>query len=141
MDEKRATELLEGHGIRPTANRLLVLKALARADRPVSLGELEERTMTIDKSGIFRTVMLFREQKLVHTIEDTDGVRYELCHAHDATTDDDQHVHFFCERCHRTFCIDNVPVPPVDLPAGYRPTGANYVLKGICPECEEGGFD
>ncbi len=138
MDEKRSTEILREHGIRPTANRILVVKALAAADRPMSLSELEYKILTVDKSGIFRALTLFREQHLVHVIEDGgDGVRYELCMSHgDGDTDEDMHVHFYCEACHRTFCIDNVPVPHVDLPAGYVRKTVNYMVKGICPECD-----
>lgn len=137
MDEKRCTEILQERGIRPTSNRILVVKALAAADRPMSLSELEYKILTVDKSGIFRALSLFREQRLVHVIEDgSDGVRYELCMSHGGDGDDeDMHVHFYCEACHRTFCLDNVPVPQVELPRGYVRNTVNYMVKGLCPEC------
>ena len=74
---------------------------------------------------------------MVHVIEDGgDGVRYELCHSHDGhAEDDDQHVHFYCEACHRTFCINDVPIPGVELPEGYQLSSINYMAKGLCPEC------
>ena len=76
-------KLLEEHGIKPTANRILVVKALASSMQPLSLAELERRIMTIDKSNVFRALSLFREHHLVHTIEGSgDGTRYELCHSH-----------------------------------------------------------
>ena len=79
MDENRYITLLEEHDVKPTANRLIVLRTLDAAWRPMSLSELEYKILTIDKSGIFRTLSLFREQHLVHVIEDGgDGVRYEL---------------------------------------------------------------
>lgn len=137
MDEKRCSELLAGRGIRPTSNRILVVKELAAAGRPLSLSEMEHRLLTVDKSGIFRALSLFREHRLVHVIENGDGgVRYELCAAHGGdAADDDTHVHFYCESCHRTFCIDNEPVPQVELPAGYSMRSVNYVVRGLCPEC------
>ena len=46
--------LLDDHGIRPTANRILVAEALDRAGRPMSLMELEDRLLTLDKSSISR---------------------------------------------------------------------------------------
>ena len=49
--------------------------------------------------------------------------------------DDDQHVHFYCERCHRTFCLTDMPIPTVSLPAGYELHDINYMAKGLCPEC------
>ena len=136
MDEQSCAELLEAHGVKPTANRIVVAKALAAASRPMSLSELEYKILSIDKSGVFRALTLFREHHLVHVIEDGgDGVRYELCHSHDLDHDDDMHVHFYCERCHKTFCIDGTPIPPVALPEGYVMQTVNYMVKGVCPDC------
>ncbi|MDE6354796.1 MAG: transcriptional repressor [Prevotella sp.] len=141
MDEKKCTELLTAHGIRPTVNRILTVRALATAERPMSLSELEYKILTVDKSGIFRALTLFREHHLVHVIDSGgDGVRYELCLSHGRGrdgSDDDAHAHFYCENCHRTFCIDNAPIPEVPLPEGYIQTSVNYVMKGYCPECEK----
>ena len=121
------------------ANRIVVARTLAAAERPMSLSELEYKILSIDKSGVFRTLALFREHHLVHVLEDGgDGVRYELCHSHDGhQEDDDQHVHFYCEHCHRTFCLHDTPIPAVTLPEGYELLSINYMVKGICPECAE----
>ncbi len=118
-------KLLSQHGVKPTPNRLLVARELSSAGRPLSLMELERRLETVDKSSIFRTLTLFRDAHIVHVLEDSgDGVRYELCHA-SGEHDDDLHVHFHCTRCHKTFCLHSVPVPPVEIPEGY--TAASYI--------------
>ena len=137
MSSAECEALLASHGIKPTANRIVVARTLAAAERPMSLTELEYKILSIDKSGVFRALTLFREHHLVHVIEDGgDGVRYELCHSHDGhDEDDDQHVHFYCERCHRTFCLTDMPIPTVSLPAGYELHDINYMAKGLCPEC------
>ena len=128
--------LLEEHGVKATPNRLLVAKALAGAGRPLSLMELEAQLETIDKSAIFRALGAFKEAHLVHVLEDSgDGVRYELCHSHHGDHDDDVHVHFYCTRCHRTFCLEDTPIPPVKVPEGYELEGVSYLIKGVCPEC------
>lgn len=128
--------LLEHHGIKPTANRLLIVKALEKAGRPLSLTELETTLETIDKSNISRALSLFREAHLVHVLEDSgDGVRYELCHSHAQDHDDDVHVHFYCTRCHKTYCLEDTPVPAVPVPDGFRQDSVSYLLKGICPKC------
>lgn len=128
-------KILQDHGIKPTANRLLVLRALSEFHRPVTMAELEDSIDSIDKSGIFRTLALFKEHHLLHQIEDgCEGIRYELCHAK-GETDDDRHVHFHCEICHRTFCLENLPIPQVDYPAGYDVESVNYMAKGVCPAC------
>ncbi len=130
--------LMNQHGIRPTANRLIVIKALSDETRPQSLAELEERLVTLDKSSIFRTLTLFREKHLVHAIENGNNtVVYELCLSHDHDTDDDAHVHFFCERCQNTFCLHDINIPPVTLPEGYSMATATYLIKGLCPDCRK----
>ena len=91
MNDNFIEELFEHHGIKPTANRQLVARALADSRRPLSLAELEERLVTLDRSSIFRVLTLFRDQHLVHVIEGgSEGVHYELCQSHSHETDDDQ---------------------------------------------------
>lgn len=136
MDEKKCIQLLQDHDVKPTANRIVLVKALAGISRPLSLSELEDNILTIDKSNIFRALAVFKEHHLVHVIEDGgDGVRYELCLSHHHDDDDDMHVHFYCECCHKTFCMESTPIPVVDLPEGYEMSSINYMVKGLCPEC------
>ena len=138
MNEAHTVEMLEAHGVKPTANRIVVVKALAAADRPMSLAELERKILTIDKSGIFRALTLFREHHLVHVIEGgTEGVKYELCHSHDHENDEDLHPHFYCEQCQKTFCLDHLELPDVVLPEGFEPHSMNLIIKGRCPECSK----
>lgn len=136
MDESTCVTLLQQHGIKPTSNRILVVKALASEEHPSSLSELVERIVSVDKSGIFRALILFREHHLVHSLEDGEGgIKYELCLSHDDGIDDDNHVHFYCERCHRMFCLYDLSVPDVPLPRGFSRESVNYVIKGVCPDC------
>jgi len=135
MSKVEIEHLLEEHGVKVTANRLLVAGALSGAGRPLSLTELEDEIGSMDKSSIFRSLMTFRDSHLVHAIEDMEGTRYELCLSHDHDHDEDTHVHFFCEKCHRTFCLENIHIPPVELPGGYDARTSNYLIKGRCPSC------
>lgn len=138
MNEKQIEGLLERHGIKLTANRILIAKIMSTLDYPISMKELETMLLTMDKSSIFRTLSLFKNHHLVHQMEDgNDIVRYELCHSHSEEEDEDIHVHFYCEHCHRTFCLIEISVPQVNLPVGYRQTAVNYMIKGICPDCSQ----
>lgn len=138
-EERTIEELLSGHGVRLTANRILIARCLSQAGRPMSMSELEAEIDTIDKSNIFRALTAFKEAHLVHTIEDgSDNVKYEICHSHEEDDhDSDLHAHFYCEKCHRTFCMEDIPVPDVDLPQGYNVHSANFVIKGTCPDCSK----
>lgn len=138
MNEKQIEGLLEQHGIKLTANRILIAKIMSTLDYPISMKELGTMLLTMDKSSIFRTLSLFKSHHLVHQMEDgNDIVRYELCHSHSEEEDEDIHVHFYCEHCHRTFCLNEISVPQVNLPVGYRQTAVNYMIKGICPDCSQ----
>lgn len=136
MEAKDIVALLEEHNVRPTANRIIVAGALAKASMPLSLAELETEIESIDKSNIFRALVAFKENHLVHVIEDgSNGVRYELCKSHDHDNDEDLHVHFHCEICGRTYCLEDIPIPQVAVPEDYQPISTNYIIKGICPSC------
>lgn len=136
MNDKQVERLLKTHSIRVTANRILIARTLSGMDYPASMKELEGRIQTIDKSNIFRTLSLFKDHHLVHQLEDgNDIVRFELCLSHDTEEDDDMHIHFYCEKCQHTFCLNDIPVPQVTLPAGYEQSSINYMVKGFCPNC------
>ncbi len=129
---------MEQMGVKPTAMRLLVYRELERSQRPLSLKEMEERMPNAERSTIFRTLTLFLEHHLIHGIEDGSGaLRYELCTSNDHHAHDDQHGHFYCERCQRTFCLHDIRVPQVPLPEGFLPHAISLMIKGICPECQE----
>ena len=129
-------ELLREAGIKPTAARILIMRAMGAADHPLSMAEIGDALETVDKSVISRTLALFRAGGLIHVIQDgSESVRYELCRCSHAGDDEDLHTHFHCECCGRTFCLKDVPVHVPPLPEGFRAHSVNYVISGICPEC------
>lgn len=131
---------LENKAIKPTANRILVLRALAEETHPVSLADLEGRLGTLDKSSIFRVLTLFLEHDVAHALEDGSGsLKYELCTNEGVCNHSDTHIHFFCESCRQTFCFKTLHVPAVELPEGFTPHTISYVVKGECPQCKKRG--
>jgi len=139
-------KVLAQRDIKPTALRLLILQTMMRADCAVSLTDLEARLGTVDKSTIFRTLTLFLAHHLVHQVDDGSGhTKYAVCEEHCRCGEDrhrnlaDLHPHFYCERCHRTYCLRGQPIPQVVLPEGFHLHSANYVLKGLCPDCRRKG--
>lgn len=132
-----AQHWLAAHDIRLTAMRLLVARVFLGAGRPLSVLEVDSLLDTADRSTITRTLQLFLDRGAVHAIDDGSGsTRYEVCRGnHDSGLDDDEHPHFHCRGCGRTFCIDTMTVPACRLPEGYRPEHVNYVITGLCPAC------
>lgn len=140
MPNPEIISLFQHHGVRSTANRILVAELLMHSARPLSMVEIETLLPSMDKSSIFRALNVFREGRMVHIIEDgCGGARYELCQScHEGGHDEDLHAHFFCECCQKTFCLEGVHIPQVDLPQGYEAHSANFVIKGLCPDCRRG---
>lgn len=131
------TEALELAGIRPTPNRILVLRSLMESVSPLSMTDLEQMLDPMEKSSIFRVLNTLLEHDMVHAIEDGRGIAmYEICHSDHHGEDNDMHAHFYCENCHRVFCLESVPahIPPV--PDGFSVKAVNYMLKGICRDCQ-----
>ena len=138
MDSQEAIERLEAKDIKPTANRILVLKKLVAEQRPMSLSILDEKMPSMDKSSIFRVLTLFLEHDVVHAFEDGRGVlNYELCEHHGHCNHTDGHVHFYCESCQRSFCLDHVHIHDIPLPEGFHAHSLSFVVKGECPECRK----
>ena len=132
----RAEKILEKAGIKPTANRLLVLRAIQTSDMPLSLVEIETVLETLDRSSISRVLSLLLEKDVVHVFEDGRGIaKYELCHGESHCTIDDMHAHFYCEKCERVFCFEDISTPHIHIPSEFKVRSINYMLKGLCPAC------
>jgi Fur family ferric uptake transcriptional regulator len=80
----------------------------------------------------------FVEKGIIHLIPTTDNsIKYALCkndcaagHHHD------NHVHFICDECSKTICLDEVNIPVVKLPEGFTSQHTEMVVTGICGECK-----
>jgi Fur family ferric uptake transcriptional regulator len=101
--------------------------------------DIEKGIPTLDRVTIYRTLQVFAEKGIIHSIPSLDGaVRYALCqsgceegHHHD------DHVHFVCSICGNTQCIEEVHVPMVALPPGFKPRQTEMVITGICNRCKQ----
>ncbi len=80
MEEDIYLDKLDRRGIKPTAIRLLVIKAMMQAERAVSLLDWKHCSDTVDKSTISRTIALFLSHHLIHSIDDGSGsLKYAVC--------------------------------------------------------------
>lgn len=133
---KDIESILQEAGVKPTVNRILVLRELTKSPAPLSLGELDEKIGTLEKSSVLRALTVLLEKHLIHTVEDGRGIiKYETCSRRNGETDEDMHVHFYCKKCTRLICFEDIPVPAIQLPEEYRVHAVNYMVKGVCPEC------
>ena len=131
-------EIFKSAGMPGTPVRILVYRQLLNSENPLSLTDLESLLESVDKSTISRTLATFKKLHLVHSFNDGSGsVKYEICHSHFSEKDEDKHIHFRCEKCGQTICLNWISVPVVKLPEGYIANEYNYVVSGICAECNQ----
>ena len=65
--------------------------------------------------------------------DDTDGLRYVTCSTEcTAGAHFDNHVYFKCGVCRRTYYLNRVPIPAVQLSDGFWAERRDYLLVGTC---------
>lgn len=138
MEEDKYSKQLEDRGIKPTAIRILVLKTISDRNEIFSLLDLEAELGSIDKSTLFRTLTLFQQHRVIHSIDDGSGsLKYSICDTACDCSAEWQHVHFYCISCKHALCLRDVHIPIVDLPEGYEAIKYNFVIKGYCDKCRK----
>jgi len=137
MNGNELNDKLQAKNIKPTAMRQLVLKVFSEHTAAISLPELELLFEKADRTTLYRTLKTFEEKKLIHRIDDgTGSVKYALCQDACQCDPEDLHVHFLCTKCHQTFCLNEIPVPAINLPNNYSLESINMVVKGVCANCQ-----
>lgn len=136
----QANTLLLKAALRQTAIRAATLDLFLASPYALTHSHLEERLRgEYDRVTIYRTLKTFEEKGIIHRVaDDSDSIRYALCneaHCHHDHKHADHHVHFKCERCGNTFCLDHVEVPHVNLPKGYTANDFQFLVIGVCKNC------
>ena len=123
-------------GVRPTALRELIYTTLAQADEALSLGDIEVRLSTVDKSTISRTLHLLEGVGVIHRINDgTGAIKYAVSQIDAEEHNESPHAHFYCLRCGKTVCVEQTTLPSIELPEGFTPQVLDLIVQGVCPAC------
>jgi len=130
---------LENKGIRPTAMRILIYKFMAQKEIAVTLTDIEDAFLKVERTTLYRTLKTFEKKGIAHQIEDGTGVsKYALCEPGcNCEIDQDLHLHFHCNQCDKTVCLTEHKIPHVNLPEGFIAEDANLVVTGICDTCSK----
>jgi Fur family transcriptional regulator, ferric uptake regulator len=137
MTEK-TSEILKENNLRVTSCRRDVLATFIGKKVALSHGDLEEALKeNFDRVTIYRTLKTFLDNDLIHKVLDDSGTtKYALCsHDHDEPHHDHEHVHFKCEICGDTSCIQELNLPKITLPEGYIGKETSLLILGICKKC------
>ena len=132
-----ATEILTKHKLRITPVRKDVVRIFLESGCALSSSDIEERLVDSDRITLYRTLKSFEEKGIIHKAYDGTLVqKYALCESHcDEKHHHDEHVHFRCQVCEHTFCVEGVKVPSGSLPDGFIIAQTDMVITGTCTAC------
>lgn len=145
QNENQIRQILKQYKLKQTTTRAEILRlyldkkhALAHKDIELTLSE------QFDRVTIYRTLNTFEEKGIIHKIFDgSSSVKYALCGEECQETEETHdhqhhhnHVHFTCNNCEKTFCIDEIDVPQVKLPSKFKTENVFLVARGTCENCD-----
>jgi Fur family ferric uptake transcriptional regulator len=132
-------EILRRNSLSVTESRKKILNLFMNIPGALAHGDIERKAgEKFDRVTVYRTLQTFVEKGIIHTIPTTDNsVRYALCKDCTAGHHHDNHVHFICNQCGTTLCLDDVAVPEIKLPKGFSLNEIEVVAKGVCIDCKQ----
>ncbi len=131
--------ILKKNQLSITGSRKKILQLFITSGGALAHADIERRAgLKFDRVTVYRTLQTFVDKGIIHSIPTADNsVKYALCkedcrdgHHHD------NHVHFICNSCEKTICLDTVIVPVVQLPQEFAPVHSHMVVTGVCRECK-----
>lgn len=131
-----AEHLLQQHRLRQTPIRQAALGLFLDTSHALTHQMIEARLGgSFDRVTLYRTLKSFEEKGLIHRIaDDSDAVHYALCYDCGHEQHADNHIHFKCETCGHTFCLEEV-IPQIVVPNQYKITQVQMLVTGKCPSC------
>ena len=136
-EEYKIAELLRRSHLSVTDSRKKILSLFLQSGDALSHGDIERKAgEKFDRVTVYRTLQAFVEKGIIHTIPTADNsVLYALCKDCKEGHHHDDHVHFVCDNCGTTICLDGVVAPRIDLPDGYTAHSVQVVINGVCKNC------
>lgn len=132
-------DILKKNQLSVTAGRKKILELFLNSPGALAHSDIEKNTdAAFDRVTVYRTLQTFVDKGIIHNIPTSDNsILYALCkdnceqgHHHD------NHVHFICDKCNKTICLDDITIPEVKLPKGFKPKHAEMMVSGVCDDCK-----
>lgn len=135
--EKQSTDVLRRKNLSITESRKKIISLFFQHKDALTHGDIEKETgEKYDRVTIYRTLQTFVEKGIIHAIPTSDNsVKYALCKDCAEGHHHDEHVHFVCNNCNATICLDDVVSPQIELPEGYEAQNVQVLIHGICKNC------
>jgi Fur family ferric uptake transcriptional regulator len=117
----------------PTKRKILLLfegSSVALSSSMIEAELLGE----VDRSTVYRILMSFEKDGVIHKIADPEGkVFYALCKSCSTNEHHHNHFHFKCNKCNKIECLDQkIPEPSKK---GYVFNDFFGLIDGVCPKC------
>lgn len=134
----RLNDILHRRQLSSTESRRKILSLFLNTDDALTHGDIEKEVgEKYVRVTIYRTLQTFEEKGIIHSIPTADNaILYALCKECEEGHHHDDHVHFICNNCEKTICLDDVVSPKIDLPAGYVADNVQVVIQGVCKDCK-----
>ena len=133
-------EILKRNSLKVTQPRLKVLEIISRKESAISQPELEKLLgKDIDRVTLYRVLASFEEKGIIHKIFDLHGTAtYAMCSTNCSEHDHhDQHVHFICRVCNSVYCLEDMTLPKVSIPADFSLEAIAVNALGVCNHCKK----
>src|SRR5580704_17901405 len=133
-------ELLRANGMRITKNRIQIIDTLLRAEKPLSLDEIQSRTGVNAGAPDYATV--FRVMTVLENLQVAQKVNLNRsCSYYELVNPQRHYDHIICTACGRvTLMIDSCPVEKVErkieIRYGYSDIRHSLEFFGTCRECK-----
>lgn len=131
-------EIFEKQGIRSTTCRIDLVNYFTKNKFAISFPQLEKALKKHDRTSVYRNLIFFEEQGVVHKLYDADGIlKYALCkdncaeHLHH-----DNHMHLTCNKCKHTYCLNEKHTPKIKSPKKVVIKSVAITARGLCENCK-----
>jgi Fur family transcriptional regulator, ferric uptake regulator len=136
--ESNIKTLLKDFDLRSTDCRSAILEIFLHKNFALSHSDIENKISdSYDRVTVYRTLKTFLDKGIIHKVLDDSGsTKYALCREHCTSAHHNhEHVHFKCIDCGLTNCLDDIEVPAIKLPQGYKILEVNLLVQGVCKKC------
>jgi Fur family ferric uptake transcriptional regulator len=129
---------LRNHKLRVTDCRMDVLEFFQQKKKALTFKDLEDKFQEYDRVTLYRTLHSFTDNGLLHKIPGDNGFAiYGLCEDCEVAVHHHNHMHFTCNDCGTTECMDvPINIQNIPLPDNYQMTGIDVIISGLCSDCQ-----
>lgn len=128
-----AKQLLEINKLSKTDGRLNILDIFLQSNVGLSEKDIQDRlSEKSDRATIYRTLKVFKETGIVHPVSaEGSATKYVL------KKEPLEHLHFKCTKCENITCLSDIQISGYQLPEGYIKLESNFLIIGICNNCND----